>query len=182
MPKVMWLPCQLATRRAVRARRSESYLVIEAEGEVPHPDSTPAIVDVLTSDDAVEFELVRTITTAPSPGTPVPFLISEIFDISGKRPDAVVVRHADGEDKVEVEKGGRELAAFTASLSGESLAGEEATGFSRSLSFEEAFADALLRLPPADTARAERVVVGEVGALRGGGFDHLYVKVRREAG
>jgi hypothetical protein len=59
-----------------------------------------------------------------------------------------------------------------------------ATGFSKKLSFDEAFADALAKLPSVthphpDTLESLRVV--EIGALFGGiaGFRDLYVRVCR---
>jgi hypothetical protein len=62
---------------------------------------------------------------------------------------------------------------------------DEATGFSRNLSFDEAFAHALANLPPLDlTGTADvlvRVQVVEIGALFGGiaGFNDLFVRVCR---
>jgi hypothetical protein len=59
-----------------------------------------------------------------------------------------------------------------------------ATGFSKKLSFDEAFADALAKLPsltPAHPDSLEAVRVVEIGGLFGGiaGFRDLYVRVCR---
>lgn len=61
---------------------------------------------------------------------------------------------------------------------------DEATGHSRKLSFDEAFADALARLPalePEHPDVLETVSVVEIGGLLGGiaGLRDLYVRVRR---
>lgn len=60
---------------------------------------------------------------------------------------------------------------------------DEATGFSKKLSFDEAFANALASLPVTTTTTADamdRVHVLEIGALFGGvaGFHDIYVRIR----
>jgi hypothetical protein len=98
------------------------------------------------------------------------------------------VHHRDGQDEVEIQACGEELAGFAAAV-GErqnQVAGpapREATGMSRNLSFDEAFADALAQLPPPATSHPDQltsVVVTETGGLFGGiaGFHHLYVRIR----
>jgi hypothetical protein len=59
----------------------------------------------------------------------------------------------------------------------------EATGYSESFSFDEAFRDAVQNLPPAESAYPDKLVTVEVtsvGALFGGfiGLNKMYVKVR----
>jgi hypothetical protein len=61
---------------------------------------------------------------------------------------------------------------------------DEATGHSRSLSFDEAFADAIAHLPALEGNHPdtmETVTVVEIGGLFGGmaGLRNLYVRVRR---
>ena len=61
--------------------------------------------------------------------------------------------------------------------------GLPATGRSASLSFDEAFADALAQLPPSPVADGQtRVKVTEIGGLFGGiaGFHELFVKIRAQ--
>ena len=100
---------------------------------------------------------------------------------------AVTVHHRDGQDDVEIEGCGEELAGFAAAVgvrhseAARSTA-REATGMSRNLSFDEAFADALAQLPPPATQHPDQltsVVVVETGGLFGGfaGFHHLYVRI-----
>ena len=102
--------------------------------------------------------------------------------------DQAVVRvfHADGEDDVKIEACGDELAAYSAVVSGGGCpeGADEATGFSKKLSFDEAFADALANLPtiePEHPDTLETVRVVEIGGLFGGiaGFHDLYVRVCR---
>jgi hypothetical protein len=98
----------------------------------------------------------------------------------------VTVHHADGQDEVDIEESGVDLAQFASVVSGGSqqlaAAANEATGMSSRLSFDEAFADALANLPyspPSHPDQLTSVKVTEVGGLFGGfaGFHHLYVKV-----
>jgi hypothetical protein len=61
---------------------------------------------------------------------------------------------------------------------------DRAAGFSKRLSFDEAFADALAKLPPLEVEGADvlsRVHVVEIGGLFGGiaGFHDLFVSVCR---
>jgi hypothetical protein len=101
----------------------------------------------------------------------------------------VTVHHADGSDRVTIEDCGAELAAYARAVSGDAdrrpcpQGADEAIGFSKRLSFEEAFADALAKLPPI-TSPADalaRVEVVEIGGLFGGfaGFHDLFVRICR---
>jgi hypothetical protein len=70
------------------------------------------------------------------------------------------------------------------SQKGRSKPGDEATGRSRNLSFEEAFTDAVKNLPPLDPSHPDAldvVVVTEIRGEFGGiaGFHDLVVKIRR---
>ena len=61
---------------------------------------------------------------------------------------------------------------------------DEATGFSKKLSFDEAFADAVAKLPPIEPPVADalsQVHVLEIGGRFGGiaGFHDLFVRVSR---
>jgi hypothetical protein len=100
------------------------------------------------------------------------------IDVVGSLHDqsAVTVHHWDGQDAMEIEECGKDLAPFAAvvgdrrNVVSESAAGE-ATGMSRHLSFDEAFADALAQLPPPASQHPDQltsVVVVETGGLFGG--------------
>jgi hypothetical protein len=61
---------------------------------------------------------------------------------------------------------------------------DEATGFSKKLSFDEAFADAVAKLPPIEPPVADalsQVQVLEIGGRFGGllGFHDLFVRISR---
>lgn len=70
------------------------------------------------------------------------------------------------------------------SQKGRSKHGDEATGRSRNLSFEEAFADAVKNLPPRDPSHPDEMDVVVVTDIRGefggiAGSHDLVIKVRR---
>jgi hypothetical protein len=100
----------------------------------------------------------------------------------------VTVHHADGQDAVDIEDCGDDLAMFTAAVADEptgttAAPAAEATGMSSNLSFDEAFADALAKLPPSTPTHPDSLTsvdVVHIGALFGGiaGFHHLVVRVR----
>jgi hypothetical protein len=102
----------------------------------------------------------------------------------------VTVHHADGADQVPVEDYGTELQPYADAVRGSGdrpcpPGADEATGFSSTLSFDEAFAQALANLPPLDPGGTAdvltRVQVVEIGGLFGGivGFNDLFVRVCR---
>ena len=85
-----------------------------------------------------------------------------------------------------IEACGDDLSAYGTVVGGGGCPEEadEATGFSKKLSFDEAFADAIARLPaiePEHPDTLETVRVVEIGGLFGGiaGFHDLYVRVCR---
>jgi hypothetical protein len=167
-------PRELASRREIRAYSFPGHIVIAAEGEVPescYRIDVEQLVD--PGDRKTEYRLLQ--SRPPGICLPVvtPYSYSEAFGIrAAEPPTEVSVQHADGTDEVRVEPLGDE----TGATEGEFI------GFSRRLSFDEAFADAVSKAPKA-THPDEQVdlVVTETGANFGGiaGFHHLYVKLRR---
>jgi hypothetical protein len=87
----------------------------------------------------------------------------------------VSVEHSHGRDIVKVET--------LTSLSPSRGKGEISTGTSQSFSFEEAFHDALRRLPQTQTGRDYLIQVISLGAVYGGiqGFSRMFVRLEREA-
>lgn len=181
--------CELSTRTSLRAFHAHEHVLIVAEGELPSPGYD---ADIERSPLAIfppQFNLRRCRKPGVFPQVVTPFRRSESFRIGPTRPEAITVHHAEGSDQVEVEDCGVELAAYGQALSGGPAPGcpegaDEATGFSKSLSFDEAFADALASLPPVtpthpDTLETVRVL--EIGAFFGGiaGFRDLWVRVCR---
>ncbi len=118
---------------------------------------------------------------------PVPYEYQEAF-LVGVRRDAVIVHHAQGELSVDVEdlSPGPEGAKVSAELGAVPFPGvpgepSEAVGYSRAFDFNEAFRDAIQKIPvpPFPDWLATYTVV-EIGAEVGGiaGFNHLFVRVR----
>lgn len=177
--------CELAARTSIRAFHASEHLLIVAEGELPNPGYD---VDIEQSPIEIfppQFSLLRCPRPGFFPQVVTPFRHSETFRIGATRPDQVTVHHADGSDPVAVEDCGHELAPYGEVLGGPGEAGaDEATGFSKKLSFDEAFADAVAKLPPLEPGHAdvlETVRVAEIGAFFGGiaGFRDLWVRVTR---
>jgi hypothetical protein len=104
---------------------------------------------------------------------------------------AITVHHADGQDEVQIEPCGDELAQFEAIMADQphqpnelaAAPANEATGMSPNLSFDEAFADAVAKLPqsvPSHPDSMTTVTVVDIRGLFGGiaGFHHLAVRIR----
>jgi hypothetical protein len=180
--------CELAGRSRIRAFRAAQQILIVAEGELPSPGYE---VDIRQNPIRIfppHFDLLRCALPGVWPDVIAPFLHAESVRFPEDQ-STVTVHHADGEDDVEIEGCGAELAAYAAAL-GEGTdrpcpaGAEEATGFSKNLSFDEAFANALANLPPIESPVADllaRVQVVEIGGLFGGiaGFNDLFVRVCR---
>ena len=181
--------CELARRTSIRAfRAAPNQVLVVAEGDLPSPGYR---VDIQQSPLKIfppQFNLVR----CPLPGFWIqvitPFKYSETVRYPQDQ-SVITVHHADGADEVKIEECGRELSGYVQAMTGDSArpcppGADEATGFSRNLSFEEAFSDALSKLPPLEPNGAdqlERVEVLEIGGLFGGiaGFRDLFVRVCR---
>lgn len=180
--------CELSERTSVRAFYESGNLLLAVEGELP----TPAfVVDIEQSPIDVfppEFSLLRCRRPGFFPQVVVPFRYSETFQV-GSRPDQVTVHHAEGSDAVAVEQCGQQLAPYGEAVGAGAAqqcppGADEATGFSKNLSIDEAFADALAKLPPITPEHPdtlETVRVAEIGAFFGGiaGFRDVWVRVCR---
>jgi len=166
----MTVACQLAHRTQLRAYRVEKYVLILAEGELPTPGYDVDIVQSLLKIFPPQFDLVQ----CPKPGiwpqviTPYRYAESVPFPVDQ---DVVTVHHAEGRDEIKIEECPKELAAYARAITGPAEqvrpSGEDqATGFSRKLSFDEAFANAVDSLPPIKPPVADalsRVEVLEIG-------------------
>jgi hypothetical protein len=178
----------LAERNRIRAFRAGRYLLILAEGDLPtagyEVDIELSPLDVFPP----QYQLLRR-ERVLLPRVVVPYRYGEVVIYPEDQP-TVTVDHADGQDEVNIETCGQDLADFAALVSGEAgetssrSAAAEAIGMSRRLSFDEAFANALANLPPATPPHPDaltRVQVVDTSGLFGGlpGFHHLVVRVRR---
>ncbi|MDP9418720.1 MAG: hypothetical protein M3P53_00915 [Actinomycetota bacterium] len=179
--------CELSTRTSIRSFYAHQHLLIVAEGELPSPGYRPDIERSPVRTFPPQFNLLRCQRPGIFPQVITPFRHSESFLIGPRRPRSIRVNHAEGSDRVEVEDCGDQLAPYDhAFVSPDECpeGADQATGFSKKLSFDEAFADALAKLPPLthehpDTLESIRVL--EVGAFFGGiaGFRDLWVKICR---
>ena len=180
---------QLARRSRIRAFRAGPFILILAEGKLPNPGYE---VDIQRSPLLIfppQFNLIWRQRPGIWPQVVVPYRHCEVFRYPADQP-TVTVNHADGQDQVEIQPAGTELAQFAAMVSDRptdgsaATGGEEAIGMSASLEFDEAFADALDNLPPFDPPYPDalaRIDVVDTAGLFGGlpGFHHLIVRVRR---
>jgi hypothetical protein len=177
---------ELAQRSSIRAFRAGQYVLIVAEGEVPTPGYEVDIVQSPLRIFPQQYNLVRRERPGIWPQVVTPYRVADVVVFPADQP-VVTVHHADGADRVTIEECGTELREFTEAVSGSQDApagAAHATGFSRNLSFDEAFANALKSLPPMEPPFPDaltRIRVLEIGALFGGfaGFRDLFVRICR---
>jgi len=177
--------CELAQTTSIRAFRHEGEILIVAEGELPNPGCDAKIVQGPERIFPPLFRVLSCQRPGVFPDVLVPFKVSLSVRYPEDR-DTVRVIHAGGEDDVKIEPCGDELAAYGGAVGGGTCpaGADEATGFSKKLSFDEAFADAISKLPPFEPTHPDTLVtieVAEIGGLFGGiaGFNDLFVKVCR---
>jgi hypothetical protein len=177
--------CELATRRSIRAFRIGPRVLIVAEGDLPHPGYSAKITQRPEEIFPPWYQVLRCSRPGIFPQVIVPYKVSLTINHPEDR-DVVRVFHAEGEDDVKIEACPDELSAYGAVVGGVACpeGADEATGFSKALSFDEAFADAISKLPklePTHPDMMETVRVAEIGGLFGGiaGFHDLYVRVCR---
>jgi hypothetical protein len=179
---------ELANRRTIAAFRVADRVLIIATGELPSPGFRVDIVPSPLRIFPPQFELVRIPLPGIWPQVITPYRYAEIVRYPVGQ-DVIRVHHADGVDAVEIQEWGPDLQQFADLVLGQGPSkgteGDEATGFSADLSFDEAFRDALAGLPPLDddgvADRLATVRVIDIAGLFGGiaGFRHLTVRVRR---
>lgn len=184
----MTVACELAQRTRIRAFRARQYVLIIAEGEL----STPGFdVDIVQSPLRI-FPPQYNVLRCPRPGN-WPQVVTPYRDAETVRyptdQRTVTVHHADGTDQVDIEPSGKGLSAYVQAVNGDvdrpcPDGADEAIGFSRNLSFDEAFANARANLPPVEspgTDVLERIHVLKIGGLFGGiaGFHDMFVRICR---
>jgi hypothetical protein len=178
---------ELAQRRKIRAFRAGRYVLIAAEGDLPTPGYE---VDIQQSPLKIfppQYNLLRRELPGFWPQVVIQYRYGEVVVFPADRP-TVTVHHADGQDKVHIEECGEDLALFAAAVCGEQTEADgpgaaESTGLSPRLSFDEAFADAVAKLPPSTPTHPDSLTsvdVVHIGGLFGGiaGFHHLVVRIR----
>ena len=182
---------ELAERSRVRAFRAGRYVLIVGEGDLPDPGYEVDIVQNPIRISPPQFNLVRRQRPGFWPPVTTPYRYGEVVPYPEDQP-VVTVHHADGQDRVDIEECGNDLREFETAVAGSPdlpcpSGAEQATGFSRNLSFDEAFANAVASLPPVDPPFPDaltRIRVLEVGGLFGGfaGFRDLFVRICRSVG
>lgn len=184
----MPVACELARRTRIRAFRARQYILIIAEGELPTPGT-----DVHITQSPVEVSPAQfTLTCHPHRGIRHQHVTAYRETITVRFPEdqpTVTVHHAEGTDQVDIQKCGEDLSFYLRAVGDNAdrpcpQGADEATGFSKKLSFEEAFANARANLPPAQSPVAdslEQIQVLEIGALFGGiaGFHDMFVRICR---
>lgn len=180
--------CELSTRTSIRVFYGEGHLLIVAEGELPSPG-----YDVMIEQSPIrifppQYNLQRCRKPGVFPQVITPFRVSATFRLDGPQ-EHVTVHHADGSDEVPVEEYEEALGPYRAALGPSESAecppdADQATGFSKKFSFDEALANAIANLAPLEPTHPdtlETVKVLEIGAFFGGiaGFQDLWVKVCR---
>lgn len=175
---------ELAERETLRAFRAGPYVVISATGNLHTPGWDVDIRPNSTRIFPQQFDLLRRERPDVAPDVLHPFRYGEVVLYPVDQP-IVTVHHRDGQDEVEIEPCGKELAGFAAAVGNRTgeAASREATGMSRGLSFDEAFAHVLAQLPSPVGRHPHKltsVVVTETGGLFGGiaGFHHLSVRIQ----
>jgi hypothetical protein len=184
----MLVTCELAPRTRIRAFRARQYVLIIAEGELPTPGFEIHITQSPVEISPAQF----TVQCCARPGIRPPHVTAYRETTTVRFPEdqpTVTVRHADGTDQVDIEQCGEELSFYLRAVGDNAdrpcpQGADEATGFSKKLSFEEAFANARANLPPVQSPVAdslEQIQVLEIGALFGGiaGFRDMFVRICR---
>jgi hypothetical protein len=176
----------LAERTKIQAFRVGHYVLIVAHGTVPTPGYEVHIEPSPLKIYPQQYLLVRRERPGIWPDVVTDYRRSQVIVYTVDE-DAVTIYHADGQDSVTIEAPGLDLDMFANSISRPGVTEpptDEATGYSPSLSFDEAFADALENLNQIVPSYPDQLIHVEVtatGGLFGGfaGFHHLYVRVRR---
>jgi hypothetical protein len=180
--------CELAQRTRIRAFRARGYALILAEGELP---TSGFNIDIVPSPLRIfppQFNLLRCPRPRHGPQFVTPYRHAEIVRFPADQ-SAVTVHHADGTDQVDIESSNKELSGYLQAINGDAgplcpEGADEAIGFSKKLSFDEAFANALANLPPLESPGSdtmERIQVLKIGGLFGGiaGFHDMFVRICR---
>ncbi len=181
--------CELSSRNSIRAVRVDQHLLLIADGELPTPGYRVEVRQDPRRIFPPQFDLLRCELPGFATQVITPYHHVQTVRFPADQP-TVTVHHADGADQVTIEDYGSELQPYADAVRGSPdrpcpPGADEATGFASTLSFDEAFAQALANLPPLDTAGTAdvlaRVQVVEIGGLFGGivGFNDLFVRVCR---
>jgi hypothetical protein len=178
---------RLASRRSVRAFHDASggQILIVAEGDAGAGVQVE-IDEVVPPATPLAFRLLAVRRPGIWPAIMRAYRVADFFRVAGD-PDQVrvagrvEVHHAEGVDQVQLEAMPADVAP-----AGAAQPPRSSTGYSASLSFDEAFGDAVAGLTGGEDSPDDllRVAVDEIGGMFGGfaGFHHLYVRVHAVGG
>ncbi|HSH23465.1 MAG TPA: hypothetical protein VK975_05310 [Acidimicrobiales bacterium] len=180
---------ELAVVEDARAYQVGEYLLVRVIGEKPDGCHVVEVERSLLDVEPPAFLATwRRLLNARCIPESQPYEHQQAFQV-GVRRDTITVHHAGGELSVAVEDLGPGAEAPVRALSGAHQVlgpgglpqGGEAIGTSRNFDFDEAFGDAIAKIPTPDIPDwLATYTVLEVGAQIGGiaGFNHLFVRVR----
>lgn len=170
--------CELSDRTEIRVFHCDGEILVTATGDAPDSGWDVKIEQSPLRIFPAQYNLMR--CRRPGIHLPVvtPFKVARAFPMAESVPE-ITVHHREGSDKVVVEACPEDLAGYGQSTDA-AAAGVTATGRSNDLSFDEAFADAVSKLPSSPFADGlTRVVVTEISGMFGGiaGFHELAVTI-----
>jgi hypothetical protein len=173
----------LAHVEEARAYYFADHVLLTITGQMPDPCHVVDIEKSLLPVEPPGFIARWYVRPGPCADVVTPYAYQEAFFIGGKR-ETVRLHHAGGDFEVPVQDltQGLEAGSARAELV---LGGPpgEATGYSNSFDFAEAFRDAIRQLPsrgPGIPDWLDTYEVTSIGAEIGGiaGFNRMYVRVR----
>ena len=168
----------LANVKEAAAFYIDGHLILTVSGDKPTPCYQVRIEQSLLPVEPPTFIVEQKSTAAICIEVITPYTRTAVFNIGTYRPTIDVVS-AGGTKSVKVVKveetaGAKSIAAAKAPKS------RTAIGYSADFSFEDAFQDAISKLPPLYPDELQNFVVTETGAVIGGllGLRTMFVKVR----
>jgi len=173
---------ELAERSSVRIFRCDGTILICAEGDLPSPGFDVMIEQSPLRIFPPQYNIIRCRRSGVFPEVMTPYKTCKSFPLADKVPE-ITVHHAEGSDQIATEPCRDDLYGYEESCryADDDQGGIPATGRSATLSFDDAFANALAQLPPSPVADGQtRIKVTEIGGLIGGiaGFHELFVKAK----
>jgi len=168
---------ELANVKSASAFYIGGNLILSVSGDKPTPCYRVRIEESLLPVEPPTFIVQQQPTGGICPQIVTPYTRTAVFFIGVYR-ETVDVVSASGTKSVKVVKVLETAAAQ--SVAAKAPKHREATGYSADFSFEDAFQDAISKLPPLYPDELQNFVVTETGAVIGGflGLRTMFVKVR----
>ena len=167
--------CELSSRSTIRAVRAYGYVIFLVRGELPSPGYTVDVDVDLIDIFPPQFRLLRCPTSEVSATVITPFAHAEALAYPSDVAEATV-RHEAGADRVTI--------SDVATSGTHEASADISVGVGPGLDPGTAFAAAVANFPPPPPVFPEPVTslpVVDGGAFTGGGFNHVWVALRRTA-